>query len=62
MKFLWEVSVHFITSIEKASGGASAYVMRQSLVTQTKYFLDSFHESHKGRLINILDNEKWVSG
>lgn len=59
MKFLWEVSVHFINSLESLMG-ASVYVMRQGLINQTKVFLDQLHESYKGKLVNTLDNERWI--
>eukprot|EP01036_Dinobryon_divergens_P022582 gene22582-30847_t len=59
VKFLWEISLHFSTSVEQLSG-ATAYIMRQCLLSQTKAFLEHMHESAKGRLVNTLDNERWV--
>lgn len=59
MKFLWEISVHFISSIESLMG-ASVYVMRQSLLNQTKVYLDQSHEGYKAKLVNTLDSERWM--
>lgn len=59
MKVLWEKSVDFVSRIEKLIG-TSAYVMRQSLITQTKHFIDTLHEGYKGKLVNTLDNERWM--
>ena len=59
MKYLWEVSLSFVSSMENISG-STAYEVRQCLMVQTKYFLDHLHETFKGRLVNTLDNERWV--
>jgi vacuolar protein sorting-associated protein 54 len=59
MKFLWEISLQFVLSLEHV-GGTTAYVIRQCLLTQTRSFLDRLHESMKGRLVNTLDAERWV--
>lgn len=59
MKFLWEISLEFVLSLEKVSE-TTAYIMRQSLLSQTKNFLDYLHETCKGKLVATLDNERWV--
>ena len=64
MKFLWEVSLHFIAGIERfeAAPGEkiSTVALRNGLLAQTKKFLEHTHEAYKGRLVNTLDSEKWV--
>eukprot|EP01038_Epipyxis_sp_PR26KG_P011823 gene11823-15822_t len=59
MKFLWEISLQFVLSVEEVSG-STAYIIRQCLLLQTKSFLAYSHESFKGKLVNALDNERWV--
>lgn len=59
MKFLWEISLNFVLSLEQVSE-STAYIMRQSLLSQTKTFLDYLHETCKGKLVVTLDNERWV--
>jgi len=59
VKFLWEISLHFVSSVEQLAG-CSAYILRQCLLSHTKAFLDHLHETSKGRLVNTLDNERWV--
>ncbi len=59
MKFMWESSLSFVSSMEAISG-STAYEVRQCLMVQTKHFLDHLHETFKGRLVNTLDNERWV--
>lgn len=57
VKFLWEISLHFVTSVEQLCG-ATAYIMRQCLLSQTKAVLEHMHETAKGRLVNTLDSER----
>ena len=59
MRFLWEISLHFVLELESISG-STAYLMRQCLLAQTKSFLEYLHESSKGKLVVTLDNERWV--
>jgi len=59
MKFLWEISLAFILAIEDLTK-ASAYVMRQCLLSQGKLFLESLSESLKNKLVSTLDSERWV--
>ena len=59
MKYLWEISLSFVASMEAISG-STAYEVRQCLMVQTKHFLDHLHETFKGRMVNTLDNERWV--
>ena len=59
MRFLWEISLHFVLELESISG-STAYIMRQCLLTQTKAFLEYLHESSKGKLVGTLDSERWV--
>lgn len=49
-----------ILTIREAISGSTAYEVRQCLMVQTKAFLDHLHETFKNRLINTLDNERWV--
>jgi hypothetical protein len=60
MIFLWEISLQFLKEIELYSGGSNAYAFRQCLLLQTKLFLENLHESSKTRLVNTLDNERWI--
>lgn len=59
MKFMWEISLHFVLTLEGLSG-STAYVIRQCLLTQTRAFLEHMHSSVKGRLANTLDSERWA--
>jgi len=59
MKFLWEISLQFVLSLEQISG-STAYIMRQCLLAQTKSFLEYLHETYKGKLVVTLDNERWI--
>lgn len=59
MRFLWEISLNFAKTLEEISG-TTAYIMRQCLLSQTKSFLDHLHERCKGKLVNTLDNERWI--
>uniref|UniRef100_A0A7S3M365 Vacuolar protein sorting-associated protein 54 C-terminal domain-containing protein n=1 Tax=Spumella elongata TaxID=89044 RepID=A0A7S3M365_9STRA len=59
MKFMWEISLDFVLSLEAVSG-TTAYIIRQCLQAQTKSFLDYLHETCKGKLVVTLDNERWV--
>ena len=59
MKFMWEISLNFVLSLEQVSE-STAYVMRQCLLGQTKSFLEYMHETCKGKLVVTLDNERWV--
>lgn len=38
----------------------STYPLRNGLLNQTKKFIEYLHESFKGKLVNTLDNEKWL--
>ena len=59
MKFMWEISLHFVLTLEGLSG-STAYVIRQCLLTQTRAFLEHMHSTVKGRLANTLDSERWA--
>lgn len=59
MKITWELSLEFVLTLEDISG-ATSYVIRQCLLSQTKQFLEYLHETCKGRLVNALDNERWT--
>lgn len=59
MKVMWECSLRFVLLVEDISG-STAYIVRQCLLSQTKMFFDYMHESCKGKLVNALDNERWV--
>lgn len=59
MKVLWLNSLKFISTIEKSTN-VTAYILRQNIHTQSKQFIDHLHESYKGKLVNTLDNERWV--
>jgi vacuolar protein sorting-associated protein 54 len=59
MKFMWEISLHFVLTLEGLSG-STAYVIRQCLLTQTRAFLEHMHTTVKGRLANTLDSERWA--
>jgi vacuolar protein sorting-associated protein 54 len=63
MKFFWEVSLHFIASIEQlkpTNVTLSTQSLRTGLFGYSKRFLDHLHESYKGKLVNTLDSEKWI--
>jgi vacuolar protein sorting-associated protein 54 len=38
----------------------STFPLRNGLLNQTKKFIEYLHESCKGKLVNTLDNEKWL--
>ena len=59
MTFMWEISLHFVLTLEGLSG-STAYVIRQCLLTQTRAFLEHMHTTVKGRLVNTLDSERWA--
>ena len=59
MKFMWEISLHFVLTLEGLSG-STAYVIRQCLLTQTRAFLEHMHATVKNRLANALDSERWA--
>lgn len=59
MKFMWEISLHFVLTLEGLSG-STAYVIRQCLLTQTRAFLEHMHSTVKGRLASTLDSERWA--
>ena len=59
MKFLWEISLFFILSVERLTK-STAYIMRQCLLSQGKLFLEYLTESLKSKLVSTLDNERWV--
>ena len=59
MIFLWEISLQFVSELESCSGN-NAFALRQCLLMQTKLFLEALHETSKTRLVNALDNERWV--
>jgi hypothetical protein len=61
MKFFWEISLHFIASIEQLKPTdvtLSTQSLRTGLFGHSKRFLDHLHESYKGKLVNTLDSEK----
>lgn len=63
MKFCWEISLHFISSIEQLKPtniSLSSQTLRVGLLGHSKRFFDQLHESYKGKLVNTLDSEKWV--
>jgi vacuolar protein sorting-associated protein 54 len=59
MTFMWEISLHFVLTLEGLSG-STAYVIRQCLLTQTRAFLEHMHTTVKGKLVNTLDSERWA--
>ena len=38
----------------------STFPLRNGLLNQTKKFLEYLHETYKSKLVNSLDNEKWI--
>jgi vacuolar protein sorting-associated protein 54 len=66
MQFLWEITLHFLTSMENLPGTqnsgqvVSTYTLRHGLLGLTKRFTEHLHENYKSKLANNLDNEKWV--
>jgi vacuolar protein sorting-associated protein 54 len=59
MIFFWEISLRFVSDLETCTG-SQAYAMRQCLLLQSKSFLDTLHEQSKNKLVNTLDNERWI--
>lgn len=60
-KLLLETSMGFLASLDKlsSSAGSSTGGLRQCLQTQTKGYINYFHESSKGNLVSVLDSERW---
>jgi vacuolar protein sorting-associated protein 54 len=63
MRFFWEVSLHFVASVEQlqpTNVSLSTQTLRVGLLAHSKRFLEQLHEGYKGKLVNTLDGEKWV--
>jgi vacuolar protein sorting-associated protein 54 len=63
MRFFWEVSLHFVASVEQlqpTNVSLSTQTLRVGLLAHSKRFLEQLHEGYKGKLVNTLDSEKWV--
>ena len=60
MKLLIETSLDFVTSLERLIGGSMATsTLRQSLLNQTKAYVNHLHDNSKTNLVLVLDNERW---
>jgi vacuolar protein sorting-associated protein 54 len=60
MKLLLDMSGGFLSSVEElVVGTISSSALRQCLLTQTKGYLNYFHENSKANLVIVLDNERW---
>ena len=55
---LWKVNSDFIALCEKKSRTHS-YVLRNTLVRQTKSLYERMSDKHVAQLVNSLDSEKW---
>lgn len=60
IKLLIETSLDFISSLERLIGGnLPSSTLRQSLLTQTKGYINYLHDNSKANLVVVLDNERW---
>jgi len=53
-------TVSISTLLDAAVVNLSTFPLRNGLLNQTKKFIEYLHESYKGKLVNTLDNEKWL--
>lgn len=59
MKLFWEKSRFFLAELEKWAPGCS-YKLGQRVTYQTNQFIVGVHETHKHKLVNSLNQERWV--
>jgi vacuolar protein sorting-associated protein 54 len=59
MRRLWDSCLAFTLQVEQLSG-QKAYVLRSTLLSQAKAFIERKHEANMSSLVATLDAERWV--
>ncbi len=59
MRRLWDSCIAFTLQLERISG-QKAYVLRSTLLSQAKAFVERKHEANMSSLAAALDSERWT--